>query len=479
MIKQLKSFLASISMKLFLGFWLIALLSVFTTRFISAQFKENNIILPAHPIDIRQLTKTVRHNKRNPAVDVGHFLKRQLKKKRRLAKDKPMLLLKNSRNNHIVTLDKKNKPYLANYLEKNLFSKALTIQFSRARVTGPVDIVIAKQSYQLYLARNIPAKHNKQFANIIMEIPLWGRIAIPLIISFILCWLLARSISKPLTTIQHVANKLGDGDLSTRLTTTAQRNDELGSLARSFNNMAEKLEQSISAQQRLLGDISHELRSPMTRLQLALGLAQKKPISAESLEKYLSRSELEVTRLDEMIANVLILSRLENAIHTLHLEQLDLILLLKTLQQDAQFIANEKSITIDLNIKLSATKHCIILADSQLLASAISNVLNNAVKYSPNNSEINIQLIQTTQQIVVTISDTGSGVPPQDIEHLFEPFYRVASARDRKTGGTGLGLAIAKQALQAHKGSIIAKNNKPIGLTVIISLPANTTAKNV
>ena len=245
----------------------------------------------------------------------------------------------------------------------------------------------------------------------------------------------------------------------------------MGALATSFNQMAEKLEQNLNAQQRLLGDVSHELRSPLTRLQMALGLAQEPLLSEQSRIQYLQRCELEIGRLDNMIGDVLALSRLENIMQSLQLNTFNFSLLLSNIVEDEQFIANEKSILITVaphsSIKISA--------DSSLLSSAISNIVGNAVKYSPENSTISITLTQLKEELILTVSDAGMGVPEQAITQLFEPFYRVNTARDRQTGGTGLGLAIAKQAILAHQGCIFAKNNSASsGLTITVTLPLKT-----
>jgi two-component system sensor histidine kinase CpxA len=267
--------------------------------------------------------------------------------------------------------------------------------------------------------------------------------------------------------MQKAAARLGDGEFSARIPLIAQRNDEIGACAVSFNLMAEKLEQNIASHQRLMADVSHELRSPMTRLQIALGLAQQDNISEALLHKHLQRCELEVARLDEMIANVLTLSRMENTISQMELMSVDLKQLLTLCIEDAQYIANEKSITITFDCQGTS----LLQADPNLLSSAINNILINAIKYSHTNDQLKVHLIKTSSHFIINIIDTGIGVPADDLPKLFEPFYRVAQSRDRATGGTGLGMAIAKQAIVAHNGNISAENNSENGLTVTIELP--------
>jgi len=217
----------------------------------------------------------------------------------------------------------------------------------------------------------------------------------------------------------------------------------------------------------LLADVSHELRSPMTRLQLAIALAHKSSESKVDLEKYLLRCETEVGRLDNMLGNVIALSRLENTLPNFSSTPIQLSNLLHDLINDAQFLADEKSIKIHFS-----TQNCINLnGDEQLLASAFSNIHSNAVKYSSDNSEIGVSLKTDKQWITIEISDSGTGVPEEALSQLFKPFYRVQNDRARTTGGSGLGLAIAKQAILAHHGEINAFNNEPKGFTVEIKLP--------
>ncbi len=231
--------------------------------------------------------------------------------------------------------------------------------------------------------------------------------------------------------------------------------------------MAEQLQKNQTAQQRLLGDVSHELRSPMTRLQMALGLAQQESTTQSAREQYLQRCQLEIERLNQMIEDALALSRLENTLKTIEKKNLNFTALVQKIIQEEQFVANETSI----QITLSAEKAIELAGDHNLLFSAISNVITNAVKYSPDNSIVEVSLSINEEFATLVICDNGIGVPKASLGELFTPFYRVNLARDRKTGGTGLGLAIAKQAIIAHQGNIFAKNNKVKGLSVTIQLP--------
>jgi two-component system sensor histidine kinase CpxA len=450
--------MSSITIKLFLWFWLITLTSILVTRFISSQLTDENVVLPPHHDDIRQLKFFERRLKSFDHLTVETILRLR----RKLSHDTE-IWLKNTQSDQVVTTQKKPNKSVIEYLQQHSFTNIITVQFPQRRITGPITLMLESEPYQLFVAKK---SDHPPLGMFILALPQWARIALPLTISFLLCWLLARTLIRPIKKLEQAATRIGSGDLSTRVTDVANRNDEIGELARQFNQMANQLSQSITAQQRLLGDVSHELRSPLTRLQLAIALAQKSQ-QPEQLQQYLARCEAEVTKLDQMITNVLKLSRLENALQNIDRQPTDLSHLLNMLCDDAQFLANEKHIHIERNI----TPNLVLPADQQLLASALSNIINNAVNYSPEHSVITVTAHQQGNDMIITVSDEGDGVPEALLTQLFEPFFRVDSARARSTGGTGLGLAITKQAVEAHNGRVIAKNNPDKGLTVTVKLP--------
>jgi len=462
MSQRLRRLFSSITVKLFLWFWLVTIISIFTTRFISTQLTDNGFIVPPHKGDIHRL----------------HFLVNQFQSlnispkkffNRRLETPNTIIWLKQTDNAHVTSSQTRHFSTLARYIRANHFADLVTIQFPTTRLTGPIPFSFQKVPYQLFISTRMKRPPLGLF---IMNLPHWARLIIPISISLLLCWLLAKTITNPLRQIKHAAIALGTGNLATRVSAIDQRTDEFGQLAKTFNQMAQQLEQSISAQQRLLGDISHELRSPMTRLQLAVALAQKSMTEPEELQRYLNRCEQEVSKLDEMISSVLHLSRLENAHQQLHYVAIDLQRFMQTLLDDAQFLAATKQITLHYQQASALT----IQVDSNLLASAISNVLTNAVKYSPEQSHIFIHCEILPNTVEIVIQDQGGGVPEATLAQLFEPFYRINYSRERSSGGTGLGLAIAKQAVLMHQGSIEASNyhddnQQQIGLRISIVLP--------
>ena len=461
--------MSSFTIKLFIWFWLIAIISIVSTRFILQQFTSESFniatIQAAEPNELRQLHNIVKRIEHRHITNIKQFLTARPK---RLAQSPFNIWLKSMDTEQNITsllsLPPKHQQALTNYLTKQVFSQTKAYVFPHTRLIGPVNVKINQQSYQLFISRK---QHKRNFGQIVQGFPAWIRIAIPAIVSLIVCLLLARSFSKPVRLIKKATTKLGQGDFTTRVIGVSQSKDELGQLALSFNTMAAQLQQQQSAQQRLLGDISHELRSPLTRLQMALGLAQQDSTTIEAREQYLQRCQKEVDRLDKMIEDVLALSRLENTLQKIDLQQVNLSQIIQNIIDDEQFVADDKSITIHAELAEKIN----VRVDQLLLASAISNILSNAIKYSPDQSIIDVKLSTDEKGFTLIISDSGNGVPEQALAHLFTPFYRVNLARDRNTGGTGLGLAIAKQAVMAHQGEIFAKNKATKGLSVTIQIP--------
>ncbi len=469
MTSKIKTLLSSFTVKLFVWFWLIAITSIVSTRFISHQLSNeslNKVVVNTPQYEeLHQIHRIAKRIERAKIKSIDELLTIEHKKLARLPYN---IWLKSTDGDgkaiSLFPLPPKLQRTLTNYLNTNSFAQPQTSMFYHTQMVGPVTIQINEQPYQLFISRKL---HRRNIGQIVQALPYWVRIATPTLISFILCLLLAHSFSKPVRLIKKATTKLGQGDFDTRVEGVSQLSGELGQLANSFNAMAEQLQQNQSAQRRLLGDVSHELRSPMTRLQMALGLVQQESTTEQAREQYLLRCQKEIERLNQMIENVLALSRLENTLQVVESEPINLTLLVQNIISDEQFIADKKSI----NIEVDSPSDVVISADQNLLTSAISNVLSNAVKYSPEQSIIHVCLSTDEQGVTLIISDCGDGVPEQALTQLFSPFYRVNLARDRGTGGTGLGLAIAKQAIIAHQGKIFAKNNSTKGLSVIIQIP--------
>lgn len=293
-------------------------------------------------------------------------------------------------------------------------------------------------------------------------------LAIAFLFSGLVCWWLARYVSTPVARLQDAARSVAAGNLDARVSDQfATRHDELGVLARDFDRMAEYLRSLIASKETLLSDMSHELRSPLARLRVALGLARRE---GADLPKQLGRIELEAERLDALIGQILHLSTLTSGEPKLHREQLDLTALLNDVVEDARLEAGAAG----KRVEWTPAGPALLEADPQLLRSAIENVLRNAVRFTAVDTAVEVALRREGGMLVLTIRDQGPGVPSQDLERIFEPFYRVADARDRDSGGTGLGLAITARVVSLHSGSVEAQNGASGGLVVEIRFPALT-----
>jgi two-component system sensor histidine kinase CpxA len=285
-----------------------------------------------------------------------------------------------------------------------------------------------------------------------------------LLTSIILCYLLALYLTSPIRKLREATQTLSKGELETRVANRlGRRRDELGDLSRDFNVMAERIESLVLSQQRLNRDISHELRSPLARMNVALEIAKQK--SNAETAPMLERIETESERLNEMISRLLILAKLETGSELVEPIRLDLAEIVRDVAEDADFEAHAKG----RSVTVSSDDGITVMGSENLLRSAVENVLRNAVRYTAEGTAVDVALTSQNGRAVIKVSDHGGGVPDDELENLFRPFYRVGEDRTRSTGGTGLGLAIAERAIKAHKGTITAANLNG-GLQVVITL---------
>jgi two-component system sensor histidine kinase CpxA len=265
---------------------------------------------------------------------------------------------------------------------------------------------------------------------------------------------------------------LADGNLSSRIgSDSIRRKDELGDLERDFDRMAERIESLMSSQQRLIHSISHELRSPLARLNVALGLARKQADAA--VNGSLDRIEREAGRLNELIGSLLTLARWESGAQPMNCDTVELDTLVREVAADADFEAQSRNRAV----RVLTLQPCSITGVRDLLRSAIENVMRNAVKYTRKDSEVEVTLEHAHglgQEIaVIRVRDHGDGVPESALENIFRPFYRVADSRERSSGGAGLGLSIAAKAVSLHGGQVKAENSPTGGLIVELRFPLN------
>lgn len=290
-----------------------------------------------------------------------------------------------------------------------------------------------------------------------------------LLIGALFCYWLARYLSKPVIRLRAATQELSAGKLTARVEDELlKRRDELGYLGQDFNVMASRIESLVEAQRQLLGDISHELRSPLARQGVALGLARRK--GNPEVSGALERIGREAERMNQMIGQLLTLSQVENGTDGLNKTEIDLKALVNEIVEDADFEARGR----ERAVRFVVAEPCQVNGVSDLLRSAIENVVRNGVRHTAEGTEVEVSL--TCEQrngnkfATVGVRDHGKGVPEDAIEDIFRAFYRVEEARDRKTGGTGLGLAIAARAVRLHGGTIKADNAPDGGLDVRIRL---------
>jgi two-component system, OmpR family, sensor histidine kinase CpxA len=291
----------------------------------------------------------------------------------------------------------------------------------------------------------------------------WGA---ALLVSGGICYLLTRYLTGPVLRLRAAARQLAGGDLTARASDHRPRRDEIGELVRDFNFMAGRVEALVTSQRQLISDISHELRSPLARVNATLGLARQR-LGQNVL---FDRLERDTERLNEMIDRLLTLARLDMTTTAPEMRPTDLKALVLDIVTDAQWEARER----DCRVDLVSDGGCEVQANPDLLRSAAENVIRNAVRYTAAGTAVEVRLEchqgDTGDAAIIRVSDRGPGVPAAELPNIFRPFYRVADARDRQSGGVGLGLAIAERVTRVHGGSIRADNRKGGGLEVVLTL---------
>jgi two-component system sensor histidine kinase CpxA len=292
----------------------------------------------------------------------------------------------------------------------------------------------------------------------------WGA---ALLVSGGICYLLTRYLTGPVLRLRTAARQLAGGDLTARATDRWPRRDEIGELVRDFNFMAERVQALVTSQRQLISDISHELRSPLARVNATLGLARQR-LGDNAL---FDRIERDTERLDEMIGRLLTLARLDMPAASPDMRQTDLTVLVADIVADVQWEARERN----CRVELVSGADCVIEANPDLLRSAVENVIGNAIRYTASGTavEVNLECAANNNDgdgAIIRVSDRGPGVPAAELSNIFRPFYRVADARDRESGGVGLGLAIVERVARVHGGSVHAENRAGGGLEIVLRL---------
>ncbi len=284
--------------------------------------------------------------------------------------------------------------------------------------------------------------------------------------------LVAAYITQPLRKLQMFVRRFASGERKARVSEViAARRDVVGELGHEFNIMAERLDATLESQRNLLRDISHELRTPLARMQVAVTLAED---NSSGAQPQLARLHTEIERLDKLIGQVLTLARLESGANTLHLQPVPVVSMLRDIAADAEFeySAQGKSVTISCSAEIEEIQ---ITADREQLTSASENIIRNAMRYTAENSSVDVRITRTGGSLTVSVRDSGPGVPEESLPKLFDAFFRADGARTESSNGTngghGVGLAITRGIILSHQGAIEASNHPTGGLEIVVSLP--------
>lgn len=324
---------------------------------------------------------------------------------------------------------------------------------------------------------SMPLQFGEQQETLILQIyyPLIEKSILPqgiptVMVLVLLCALTAvfsRIFTKPIRELTHVARQMAAGKLGLQITTTQTR-DEIGELGTAFNEMSARLAQFHRSRSELLADISHEIRSPLGRIQTDAEILMDKDVEKEAQKQHLLQICEEVRQIDHLIDDLLLLSRIEN--NQLAIERLPGPLEEVISREAARFSLQmeEKSITLKKNIRAALPA---VSIDQKRIGQVVANLLMNAIRYTPTGGTIEIGAQAEEAQVTVWVKDSGPGIPREDLPHIFERFYRVDKSRSRATGGTGLGLAIARRFVEAHGGTIRAESEEQKGTCITFTLP--------
>jgi two-component system sensor histidine kinase CpxA len=455
----------SLYWKIFLSFWLATILIIITTAWVTSEIAQKSSI-PARE-------RVFMDSYANAAVTIFESggqhaaLKKWLDQ---IGASRKMTLYLLINDGEII--GNQPPPSVVKTISSHLVEERLdegVVKFGDIIVSHKI-LSTSGKAYRLVAVSERPLAH-------FVEIPWAGltlRLVIAMVISGIICYFLSIYLTQPLRSLRMAAKSIAKGQLSTRVGRfKGHHRDEIAELSGEFDLMAERLETIINSKERLLQDISHELRSPLARLQIAIELGRKK--ASHLAEAEFSRMETECFCLNTLIGEILEFARLDKSFAHLNRSLIDLPALLAQIIVDANFELGTKK----PGVFLHRTEDCQLLLDERLVYRAIENIIRNALRYSSPDPQVMVSLHidESQSQVYIDIEDNGPGVPQEHLEKIFNPFYRVDRSREKKTGGYGLGLSIASRAINLHQGTISATNRKEGGLHVRISLPLDPNPK--
>ncbi len=383
----------------------------------------------------------------------------------------------------------KNQVFLLDEFNKDVLARAISKDALRlANQTGK-DQLVTKYIplFERIAAYKFVSRSGRPYTFVIYEhslgLNLTGALlseGIPFLLGLLfvvtaLCFWLAYHIATPIHSIQSAARRVAQGDLSARVPhAVSLRRDELAALAMDFDSMVERIETLIRTQRNLLTSVSHELRSPLARLNVSLAVMRKH--ASEEAVDICERMERDVARIDALIGQLLTLSRLEAGLSLGERENVNFTLLVQEVVADGDFEAQSLGKSVSLK---SSSDIVLETADSLALRSACENIVRNAIHFTRPGTEVNVALgvdnTASVRQVFLTVRDQGPGVPKDALQNIFSPFFRINGSGGRKEGN-GLGLAIALEAIRLHHGSVTASNLNPEGLEISVRLPVSGPA---
>lgn len=453
----------SLFFSVFLWFWLAALLIFFSSVWLAKQLGSEAKYQPLNPQqqkDLMIITDKLQNqiDKRKGKVSLKRILK-QVSNRNRFG----LVLISISTREMVHSVIRHGPLKNEVFDDFNQQSSPLMLEVEGINFVGPGIIKANQHEYMLFLVKPRPGgnlrviRHEYPAIFIIFMISL----------SLGLCYLFVRGLLNPIAQLRLASKRMAAGEIGVRVGNASRRLDEIGQLGRDFNFMSEQVESLLNSQKRLLADISHELRSPLTRLQLSIGIVLQQNESDMSVNMLaaIERVEKEARQIEDMIAQVLLLSRLDSQQPLQNSQSVSLQKIMTPIIADAQFEAEQKNKILFYQ----SNENISLYADPQLLSSAIENILRNAIHYS--NRLIQVSVSLQDKYIVWVIEDDGNGIEDSQLDRVFEAFYRESGARDRNSGGVGLGLAIAQHAVIKHHGFIDVSNKLSGGLLVKICIP--------
>ena len=328
--------------------------------------------------------------------------------------------------------------------------------------------------YTFLLSRPLVQPRNANWYHDLLRFS-FPQLPVAIVVGGLTTFVLVLLFTRPLARLRKAARELATGKLNARVAWPGTKSrffsrDEIHALMHDFNHMAERLESLVDAQKLLLRDVSHELRSPLARLSVALELARED--AEPAMAAHLERIERETERLNLLIGQLLTLSSMEALERIENYKPVSLNRIIERMIPDAEYEAQQRQ----CSVVYRHVEECTILGNEELLYRAIENVVRNAIRYTESGSEVEIELrsavVDGEKQATIAVSDRGPGIPGDQLGAIFHPFHRVDTARSPGTGGFGVGLAIADRAVRLHKGKLNAANRKDGGATFRMTFPA-------